>query len=187
MRKIIISFLLFFSVNALATDTYEQTSKVLTLDSIIINGTQFNNLVVQLTGYNVINPGTKELVKPACDLSSLKGTYAVTFQGNVLSSSTPPVVIAQIAMAGLTTYDGLGNFSNKVKLNQNGVTNDIDVSGTYTMNADCTGGGQMTLPGQPPMSFGAVIGERFADGKIKDFSMVSTTPGMVGIGTGKIQ
>lgn len=70
MCKFLSILLLFFSINALATDTYNSTTNILNIDSVILNGIQYNNVVIQLTGYNVISVGSYAPVNVTAKCSS---------------------------------------------------------------------------------------------------------------------
>ncbi len=58
MRKYFATLLLLFSVNALATDTFDATTSILNIDAVILNGVKYNNVVIQLTGFNLISIGS---------------------------------------------------------------------------------------------------------------------------------
>jgi hypothetical protein len=53
--------------------------------------------------------------------------------GTNVPAGTPRVAF------GRETFDGKGNFTNTVTLNSNGTVIHFNDSGTYTVNADCTG------------------------------------------------
>lgn len=68
-----------------------------------------------------------------CSNSSLRGTFGAQFSGNVIG-------FGPIAGVALETYDGAGNFTFTQNVNVNGfpILNQPG-SGTYSVNADCTG------------------------------------------------
>ncbi len=70
MRKYFIALFLFLSANAFATDTYNPTNNMLNLDAVILNGVQYNNVVVQLLGYNVISVGSSQIVQTSTGSSN---------------------------------------------------------------------------------------------------------------------
>lgn len=59
MKKHIAALLLAGLVPAAqAIDTFNPNNNILTLDSIVVDGIQYNNVVVILNGYNVLNIGS---------------------------------------------------------------------------------------------------------------------------------
>ena len=68
-----------------------------------------------------------------CSNSSLRGGYGFQFNGNIIG-------FGPIAGVGAETYDGAGNHAGTQNVNINGfpIVNQ-PVSGTYSVNADCTG------------------------------------------------
>jgi len=58
MRAYFAALSLVFSVNALAIDTYDATTNVFTVDAVVLNGIQYNNVVLKLNAYDVISVGS---------------------------------------------------------------------------------------------------------------------------------
>ncbi len=58
MHKFLITLLLLLSANAFAVNTYNAATNTLTLDSVNVGGTQYNNVALQLTGFNVLSIGS---------------------------------------------------------------------------------------------------------------------------------
>jgi hypothetical protein len=102
----------------------------------------------------------------AYDLSSLNGSYAGSFSGlTPMNGFNPPPVLRPISVyapeyaAGLWTFDGAGGFTALLVFNFGGGLIfgdnwDLNLTGTYTVNANGTG--TMTLPGNHRLHF--VIG-----------------------------
>ena len=101
----------------------------------------------------------------AYDLSSLNGSYAGSFSGlTPINQNRPPALttISHFApeyAAGLWTFDGAGGFTALLVFNFGGGLIvgdnwDLNLTGTYTVNANGTG--TMTLPGNHRLHF--VIG-----------------------------
>jgi hypothetical protein len=91
----------------------------------------------------------------AYDLSSLNGSYAGSFSGFTPVGPNPPPVLRPISVyapeyaAGLWTFDGAGGFTALLVFNFGdglifGDNWDLNLTGTYTVNANGTG--TMTLP-----------------------------------------
>jgi hypothetical protein len=69
----------------------------------------------------------------SCSNSSLQGNFGFQFKGDIIG-------LGPIAGVGVTTYDGAGNFTGKDNINVNGFpVLSLAESGTYSVNADCTG------------------------------------------------
>jgi hypothetical protein len=67
-----------------------------------------------------------------CSLARAAGTYGVSDGGTIIG-------IGPRAAVGLVTLDAAGNIKGKVTASVNGSITHSTVSGTYTVNADCTG------------------------------------------------
>jgi hypothetical protein len=91
----------------------------------------------------------------AYDLSSLNGSYAGSFSGFTPIGPNPPPVLRPISVyapeyaAGLWTFDGAGGFTALLVFNFGGGIIfgdnwDLNLTGTYTVNANGTG--TMNLP-----------------------------------------
>ena len=68
----------------------------------------------------------------ACSLARAAGTYGVSDSGTVVG-------IGPRAAVALLTLDAAGNIKGKVTASLNGSVTDSTLSGTYTVNPDCTG------------------------------------------------
>lgn len=67
-----------------------------------------------------------------CSLARTAGTYGVSDTGTVAG-------IGPRAVVGLITFDHAGNASAVVTANLNGSVSQTTLTGTYTVNPDCTG------------------------------------------------
>jgi len=73
---------------------------------------------------------------PPCSLRTLKGTYAYHCSGVHLGSGQS----VSVAFAGQDHYNGDGTLTGVYSFSENGViSRNIAYTGTYTVNADCTG------------------------------------------------
>lgn len=77
-----------------------------------------------------------------CSNATLTGNYAVTLTG----FGTPPPQLSPgnasvpVALAGLATFDGAGNFTGSFTKSHNGEISTLPSdTGTYAVNSDCTG------------------------------------------------
>jgi hypothetical protein len=71
---------------------------------------------------------------PQCTLAGAAGTYGFSDSGTVVG-------VGPRAAAGILTLDALGNINGKVTASLNGSVTHTTLSGTYTVNPDCTGAG----------------------------------------------
>ena len=99
-----------------------------------------------------------------CSNASLKGTYGFLGSGTIVPAGTPRAVI------GVFTLDGKGGFSNTLTINDNGTIRRTTDTGTYKVNADCTG----TLS----PSMGGVVEIVIVD-KGKEFYQMRTDPASI--------
>jgi hypothetical protein len=68
-----------------------------------------------------------------CSNATLNGAYGFTAGSIILPNGIPRSAIVR------WQFDGKGNFTNAITQNNNGTVIHATDSGTYTVNADCTG------------------------------------------------
>ena len=68
-----------------------------------------------------------------CSNASLQGGYGFLVNATILPAGTPRAVLGRLA------FDGKGNFTNTLTINDAGTVTHLTDFGTYTVNADCTG------------------------------------------------
>jgi hypothetical protein len=95
-----------------------------------------------------------------CSNATLKGDYGLLASG---IRGVGPGVTEMFVLTGLRTYDGNGGFttiSNAHGLTS-GVSRDVKATGTYQVNADCTGTATIVITGVPePLVSSFVIVDR---------------------------
>ncbi len=79
-----------------------------------------------------------------CSNATVQGTFAYTSTGYI---TAPPAYAGPFAEVGTQTFDGKGGTTAAVMSSQNGNILPLTVTGTYTVNPDCTG--TMTLQVSP--------------------------------------
>ena len=111
-----------------------------------------------------------------CSNASIKGGYGLSCEGTVVG-------VGPLAVIGVLTADGKGNISGVETLSVNGViTSGVTLTGTYTVNADCTGSIVTTAPD------GAVTDHDFVlDDNKKEIRIIVTESGAVVVCTGREQ
>ncbi|CAK0762353.1 conserved exported hypothetical protein [Gammaproteobacteria bacterium] len=60
MRKYLVTLLALFGTNALALNAFDPATKTLTIDSVTQGGTRYNNVVVKITGVEIVGVGTSQ-------------------------------------------------------------------------------------------------------------------------------
>jgi hypothetical protein len=90
-----------------------------------------------------------------CTDSTIRGTYAFTIHGQIFTPNGP-ILIDGIAK---TTFDGEGNLTQVDAVAQNGLIGQVwrPGTGTYNVNADCTGTMTVANPGQPTLHLAIVV------------------------------
>jgi hypothetical protein len=78
--------------------------------------------------------------KPAtCSNATLTGSYGFSFNGFDRASSNSMTYVP-FAGAGVATFDGVGSVTAEFSVSTNGsIGSDPDYTGTYTVNANCSG------------------------------------------------
>jgi hypothetical protein len=102
----------------------------------------------------------------------LKGTFAYSSTGSIAS---PPEIAGPFVEVGTQTFDGRGGTTATAMLSQNGNLLPITVTGTYTVNPDCTG--TMTLQVAP---IGVTVHVYIViDNSDTEFQAIETDAGLV--------
>jgi hypothetical protein len=71
-----------------------------------------------------------------CSNGTLQGTFAYTSTGFI---TAPPAIAGPFAETGTQVFDGRGGTTAAVTLSLNGNILPVTITGTYTVNSDCTG------------------------------------------------
>jgi hypothetical protein len=103
--------------------------------------------------------------QPPCSVEKLQGRYVFTGQGSNLHY-------------GAFDFDGAGKFLGKQTSLRHAIVQRENLSGNYTLDADCTGA--MTLEGQPG---GPAHWDVFLTDDGKKGRMIRTDPGVTGVRT----
>ena len=107
-----------------------------------------------------------------CSNATLRGTFAYTSTGFI---TAPPAFAGPFAEAGTQVFDGRGGTTAAVTLSQNGNILPVSITGTYTVNPDCTG--TFTLQVSP---IDVTVHVFFViDDSGNGFQAIETDPGLV--------
>jgi hypothetical protein len=114
----------------------------------------FTGILVLLTFSKHAIPKVQAHESEGCSVASLNGTYAEVLKGDVLN-------VGPIVAIGVSTFDGAGHFSAEQTINLNGNVFSAPLTGTYTVNHNCTG--IANGDGTGPHSFVIVAGGKEMD------------------------
>jgi hypothetical protein len=89
-----------------------------------------------------------------CSVATLDGAYGLVLKGEVLQ-------VGPLVSVGVSNFDGKGHFVTDQTLNVNGNVSQVQGSGTYTVNLNCTG--VADLVGAGPHSFVIIDGGKQMD------------------------
>ena len=111
----------------------------------------------------------------ACTNATLKGSFGYSSTGTLLKSYVLPPFAGPFAEVGAQTFDGSGGTSATATLSSNGNIVSVTVTGTYTVNPDCTG--TLTLLVSP---FNATVHANLViDKNSNAFQAIETEPGLI--------
>ena len=112
----------------------------------------------------------------ACSNATLRGDYGFLVGG---IRGAGPGLTESFVGTGVRTYDGHGNFTHidSTHGQTTGAARDREASGTYEVNANCTGTAMMIVPGVPfPIETSFVIVDR---GRQVNDAVMSPQPNLV--------
>jgi hypothetical protein len=102
---------------------------------------------------------SSSLAGPGCSDRTLRGDYAFVIEGTILAGPSP-LLLRGVAM---THFDGHGSLHQVDFVTLNGMAGGADwrpATGTYEIDADCTGKAQIIPAGAPPLNLRLVVGDR---------------------------
>ena len=110
-----------------------------------------------------------------CNLTTLKGSFGYSSTGTLLKNYVLPPFAGPFAEVGIQSFDGSGGTSATATLSSNGNIVPVTVTGTYTVNSDCTG--TVTLLISP---FDATVhADLVIDKNGNAFQAIETEPGLI--------
>jgi hypothetical protein len=81
-----------------------------------------------------------------CSNANLQGSFGYTSTGTLTLAYVPPPFAGPFAEVGQQTFDGQGNTDATATLSANGNIMTVTITGTYTVNPDCTGSWTLNIP-----------------------------------------
>jgi hypothetical protein len=110
-----------------------------------------------------------------CSNATLKGSFGYSSTGTLLKNYVLPPFSGPFAEVGVQSFNGDGETSATATLSSNGNIVAVTVTGTYTVNPDCTG--TVTLLISP---FGATVHANLViDKNGNAFQAIETEPGLI--------
>lgn len=113
-----------------------------------------------------------------CSLDTVRGTWAYYSQGTLMMpgpGNTAPVAVPFVGL-GLQRIDYGGRFTVAGTINAGGQVQNVKVTGTISVNPDCTASDVYTLPGVPGQRSDRLV---ILDGG-NEMMMMGTNPGSAG-------
>ena len=107
-----------------------------------------------------------------CDNASLLGSYAFQVDGSNINGP--------FAAVGKNSYDGKGHLKGAIVISSNGTIIPANYTGTYTLNADCTGIKSAALDIGLTVNFYFVV-----DSNLREIRMIVSDPGFTVSGTAR--
>jgi hypothetical protein len=107
-----------------------------------------------------------------CSNASLLGSYAFQVDGTNINGP--------FAAVGKNTYDGKGHLKGVILVSSNGAIIPANYTGTYTLNADCTGIKSAALDIGLTVDFYFVV-----DSNLREIRMIVTDPGFTVSGSAR--
>lgn len=130
-------------------------------------------LTIVALGLGLVSAASAE--NRACTNATLRGSFGYSSTGTLLDTYVPEPFAGPFAEVGTQIFDGNGGTSATATLSSNGNIVPITVTGTYSVNPDCTG--TMTLDISP---FGATVHVNFViDKNGNAFQAIETEPGVI--------
>ncbi len=115
------------------------------------------------------------VAQSTCTNTTLSGNYAYSFSGHAYlgadGTPRPGGTPVEILAVGVITFDGQGAFTGADTESTGGVIRPRSYSGSYTVNADCTGISTIDPPVGPAHTFMAI------DQGGDEFYVIVTDPG----------
>jgi hypothetical protein len=141
-----------YSVSKNCTGSYTltyQNGQTANANFVIDNGRKGFEIIRTDTGFAKSGFAEAQGTTP-CGLTGKRGIFAL----NVAGSGNG---VGAVAAVGQVTLDGKGTLSGNETFSLNGTIYKPSVTGSYTVNSDCTGTAQITVTGFPTSSYNLIV------------------------------
>jgi hypothetical protein len=120
-------------------------------DDFYLNSANKGGFLIQTDASHVQSGVFVAQGKTTCTDKGVKKTYSVELTGTDLS-------VGQVALGGQLKLNGTGSISGTATLSLDGtIYNSVSVTGTYTINSNCTGTAQITPQGLSAINLSLVV------------------------------
>lgn len=122
-----------------------------------------------------------QVPESGCSLASLIGSYALDRQGTLVTSVLGLPAPAPWGEIAVEHFDGAGAFSGRATVNVGGAVLSGTVTGTYTVNSDCTGTKTVNTPvGLTVHEAITLIGRRMIGTQTDPWAVIQTRAEKIG-------
>lgn len=119
-------------------------------DKIVLNNGNLGAFLIQTDNKETQSSIAVAQGTVTCTDLGVKNIYSAQATGTVLGTG-------QIAVVGQITLNGKGALTGSATYSADGAITSATVTGTYQINANCTGSAALTLPGLPKMNVALVV------------------------------
>lgn len=122
------------------TIAFSRTPQAVThVAGVLVDGGK--KIYVVIAEPNPVNSATWEQLASSCSNASVNGSYGYSISGGLLvgPDGTPLASPMPFSAVGMAVTDGAGNISGSETDNAGGNVTNFTWSGTYSVNADCSG------------------------------------------------
>jgi len=137
--------------NCTGSATWTNQDSQVEHDNLVLNNGNKGAFLMQTDANHVQSSMVVAQGAAVCTDLGVKHSYSMELTGSVTS-------VGQVAMGGQLVLNGTGSITGTATLSLNGtIVNAVPVTGTYTINSNCTGNAQITPKGQSPIKLALVV------------------------------
>lgn len=137
--------------NCTGSATWTNQDNQVEHDNLVLNSANKGAFLIQTDANHVQSSIAVAEGTAVCTDLGVKHNYSMKLTGSVTS-------IGQVAFVGQLVLNGTGSITGTSTLSLNGsIVSAVPVTGTYTINSNCTGTAQITPKGQSPINLALVV------------------------------
>jgi hypothetical protein len=137
--------------NCTGTATWTNQDDQTEHDNLVLNNSNKGAFLIQTDANHVQSSIAVAQGTATCTNLGVKHTYSMELTGTVTS-------VGQVAVEGQLVLNGTGSITGTATLSLNGsITSAVPVTGTYTINSNCTGTAQFTPQGLSAINLAVVV------------------------------